>query len=148
MDEYKCTKCGKTRAGWSTSDHCCDPLCAGVLEPFVRLPKPKIVCLCGSTRFKKAFEKAQLDETLACNIVLTVGSYTISDDELFADWTDEERLVIKAKLDALHTQKINICDEVFVLNVDGYIGSSTALEIKYAKLLGKPIRFLEEPTNV
>lgn len=143
MEEYKCNVCCLVQSGWSTSDHCCNPMCYGVLEPYITLPKPKIVCLCGSTRFKKAFEKAQLDETLACNIVLTVGSYTISDDELFADWTDAERLVIKAKLDALHTKKIDLCDEVFVLNVDGYIGSSTALEIKYAKLLGKPIRYLE-----
>ncbi len=34
---------------------------------------PTIVCLCGSTRFSEAFREANLRETLAGKIVLTVG---------------------------------------------------------------------------
>ncbi len=37
--------------------------------------KPAIVCLCGSTRFREAFEEAQLQESLAGKIVLTVAGY-------------------------------------------------------------------------
>ena len=48
------------------------------------MQKPIIVCLCGSTRFYKAYAKIQLEETLAGRIVLTVGSTFCSDDELIA----------------------------------------------------------------
>ena len=34
-------------------------------------------------------------------------------------------------------------DEIFVINVDGYIGDSTRSEIEYAKMTGKAVRFLE-----
>jgi len=105
--------------------------------------RPRIVCLCGSTRFKEAFQKAQLEETLALRIVLTVGSYTVSDDELFAGWPEDKVRQKKAELDKLHKHKIDLADELLVLNVGGYIGSSTASEIEYARRKGKPIRYLE-----
>jgi hypothetical protein len=100
-------------------------------------PQPKIVVLCGSTRFSRAFHDANLRETLSGNIVLTVGCDTKSDDALGLDAS------AKVSLDLLHLQKINLADEVLVLNVRGYIGASTAREIAYAALLGKPVRFLE-----
>lgn len=43
----------------------------------------------------------------------------------------------KQKADDLHKRKIDICDEVFVLNVGGYIGDSTRGEIEYATSIGK-----------
>jgi hypothetical protein len=100
---------------------------------------PPIVCLCGSTRFPKAFNDANLRETLAGNIVLTVGSMTHSDDQLRILITPE----IKIKLDELHKRKIDLADEILVLNVDGYIGESTQSEIAYAQSIGKSIRYLE-----
>lgn len=54
----------------------------------------------------------------------------------------------KIMLDELHKRKIDLADEVFVINVGGYIGESTASEIKYAKQLGKPIRYLEHVKDV
>jgi len=53
----------------------------------------------------------------------------------------------KAALDVLHKHKIDLADEVLVLNVGGYIGESTRSEIEYAKAAGKPIRYMEEPDN-
>lgn len=99
-------------------------------------PKPKIVCLCGSTRFGMAFRQANLEETLAGRIVLTVGCDFKSDDALGLDES------VKTKLDALHLCKIDLADEVFVLNVDGYIGQSTQRELAYAIATGKGVRFL------
>jgi len=96
---------------------------------------PKIVVLCGSTRFREAFERANHDETLAGNIVLSVGCLTHGN----ADITEEQ----KARLDALHKRKIDLGHVVLVLNVDGYVGDSTASEIRYARRIGKPIRWLE-----
>jgi hypothetical protein len=45
--------------------------------------------------------------------------------------------------DQLHRTKIDISDDVFVLNVGGYIGESTRSEIEYAKAHNKPVRYLE-----
>jgi len=47
-------------------------------------------------------------------------------------------------LDTLHLRKIDLADEVFVVNKDGYIGDSTRHEIEYAQSKGKPVRYLEE----
>lgn len=103
--------------------------------------RPTVVCLCGSTRFMDAFQEANLRETIAGRIVLSVGCNTKSDSDLIAlgELTEEA----KAGLDELHKRKIDIADEVFILNVGGYIGSSTKSELEYAKAHGKRIRFLE-----
>jgi hypothetical protein len=100
--------------------------------------RPTIVCLCGSTRFMQAFQDAQLAETLAGKIVLTVGCNTKSDDMLSLG--DE----VKALLDQLHKHKIDLADEILILNVGGYVGPSTANEIEYAREHGKRFRWLEE----
>lgn len=103
---------------------------------------PLIVCLCGSTRFMEAWQKANLEETLAGRIVLSIGCNTKSDADLqrLGELTAEK----KAELDELHKRKIDLSDEVFVLNVGGYIGSSTRSEIDYAFANNKRIRFLEK----
>lgn len=104
--------------------------------------RPRIVCLCGSTRFSRAFQKANLKETLAGRIVLTIGCDIHSDTALFAHLSEQEREQVKARLDALHFEKIRMADEILVLNVEGYVGYSTAREISYAARKGKRIRFL------
>ncbi len=106
------------------------------------MDKPTIVCLCGSTRFSEAFREANLRETLAGRIVLSIGCDTKSDGELFG--TDEEKAAIKVMLDELHLRKIDLADEVFFLNVGGYMGESTRREYMYATNHGKVIRYLEE----
>lgn len=103
--------------------------------------KPKVVCLCGSTRFMEAFQAANLKFTCEGKIVLSVGCNTKSDrDLLFSGELTEE---LKIKLDELHKRKIDLSDEVFILNVGGYIGESTRSELEYAKSIGKPIIYLE-----
>jgi hypothetical protein len=100
-------------------------------------PRPVIVCLCGSIRFADAFREANLQETLAGRVVLTVGCDFKSDSALGLVLEDKERL------DALHLKKIALADEVLILNVNGYIGESTGRELRYARDLGKTVRFLE-----
>lgn len=114
---------------------------------------PKIVCLCGSTRFYEQFKRSNYEETMAGKIVLSVGFYrpsAESESELTKyqgthgeTWgcTPQQ----KVDLDELHKRKIDLADEVFVLNVEGYIGESTRSEIDYATVHGKPIRYLETP---
>lgn len=99
---------------------------------------PTVVCLCGSTRFYEAFRSANLRETLAGNIVLSIGCDFKSDDALGLVEAD------KARLDALHLEKIKMADEVLILNVGGYLGESTSRELAYALEVGKRVRWLEE----
>lgn len=106
-------------------------------------PKPRVVCLCGSTRFSEAFRKANLQETLAGKIVLTIGCDMRSDADVFSDKTPGELKNIKNRLDVLHLHKIRLSDEVLILNVGGYIGDSTQRELDYARSQGKIVRYLE-----
>lgn len=99
--------------------------------------RPTIVCLCGSTRFMDAFHEAEKQETLAGKIVLTVSFKTSRSEE-------EVNTKLKGMVDELHLRKIELADEVLVLNVGGYIGESTAREIKWAETLCKKIRYLTD----
>lgn len=133
---------------------------------------PTIVCLCGSTRFMDEWQKANLSETLAGRIVLSIGCNTKSDADLqrMGNLTAEK----KVELDELHKRKIDLSDEILVLNVQWvrcgnckawfgpkeepgcscpghpydrrelvpYIGTSTQSEIEYARAQGKVVRFL------
>lgn len=98
--------------------------------------RPKIVCICGSTRFKDAWEQANKKETFDGNIVLTVGCFGHADEEPLTR-------LDKAKLDVLHLHKVALADEILVLNVGGYIGESTEREIEHAITLGKMVRWLD-----
>lgn len=104
---------------------------------------PKIVCLCGSTRFGIEFQRVQLNETLLGNIVLTIGCNMKSDKEIFEHYSDAELKDMKTRLDELHKRKIDLADEVIILNVGGYIGESTMSEIAYAIANNKKIQYLE-----
>lgn len=111
---------------------------------YLRAALPKIVCLCGSTRFFEAFQQANYDLTMAGNIVLSVGFYPHSKAESGHGEGVGHDSAEKIALDELHKRKIDLCDEVLVLNVGGYIGESTASEICYALQKNKPVRYLEE----
>jgi hypothetical protein len=101
---------------------------------------PKIICLCGSTRFIDKFHEINLVETLKGNIVLSVGAIArTADGHLNPMVTDD----VKTKLDVLHFRKIDLADEVLILNVSGYIGDSTRREIAYAHSIGVGVRYLE-----
>jgi hypothetical protein len=104
---------------------------------------PTITVLCGSTRFYDAFQQANYDLTMAGHIVLSVGFYPHAKAEHGHGEGIGHDSAEKVALDELHKRKIDLADEVLVLNVDGYIGDSTRSEIAYAELTGKPIQYLE-----
>jgi hypothetical protein len=97
----------------------------------------KIVTLCGSTRFKEQFMEAQKRLTLEGNIVISVGLFGHSGDD------DVWKPGVKDMLDDMHLRKIDLADEIFVINVGGYIGESTKREIDYAEKTGKEVKYLE-----
>ena len=100
--------------------------------------KYKVITLCGSTRFKDAFLQEQKRLTLEGNIVISVGMFGHSGDQEV--WNEG----VKDMLDDMHKRKIDMADEIFVINVGGYIGSSTRSEIVYAQNTGKTVRYLEK----
>uniref|UniRef100_UPI004056CFF2 hypothetical protein n=1 Tax=Alistipes sp. TaxID=1872444 RepID=UPI004056CFF2 len=100
--------------------------------------KYRVITLCGSTKFKEQFIEAQKRLTLEGNIVISVGLFGHSgDDEVWTEGT-------KAMLDDMHLRKIDMADEIFVINVGGYIGQSTSSEIAYARSKGIAVRYLED----
>ena len=70
-------------------------------------------------------------------IVLTVGWYSHTDGETYYPTKKE-----KIALDELHFRKIDVANEVHVINVGGYIRESTRNEIEYAFKQGKPVLYL------
>jgi hypothetical protein len=94
----------------------------------------KVITLCGSTKFKAEFMKVQKELTLKGYIVISVGCFGHSGDVV----TDEQKIM----LDNMHKRKIDMADEIFVINVGGYIGESTKSEIEYAKSHNKKVNYL------
>ena len=104
----------------------------------------KVITLRGSTRFKDAFMEAQKKLTLEGNIVISVGLFGHSgDSEVWEGMSEDTLTKTKIMLDDMHKRKIDMSDEIFVINVGGYIGSSTRSEIDYAHATGKAVRYLE-----
>lgn len=99
--------------------------------------KYKVITLCGSTKFKEEYLEVQKRLTLEGNIVISVGLFGHSgDDEVWTEGTKE-------MLDDMHLKKIDMADEIFVINVGGYVGESTKREITYAQKNGKTVKYLE-----
>ena len=96
----------------------------------------KVITLCGSTRFKDEFIATQKRLSLEGCIVISVGLFGHSGDE------EVSRPGVKEMLDDMHLRKIDMADEVMVINPGGYIGQSTRREIEYAKSVGKPVNYL------
>lgn len=128
------TKTETLQAKLAEADARADMLAADLAE--AQTGRPVIVCLCGSTRFRDQFDATNRELTLAGRIVLAPGVFAHADGIPISDRD-------KAKLDTLHLAKILAADEVFVVNVGGYVGASTAAEIAYATAHGKTVKYLE-----
>ena len=84
-----------------------------------------------------------LNRTLS-PIVISVGLFGhFGDSEVWENMDEGTLTKTKEMLDDMHKRKIDMADEIFVINVGGYIGESTRSEIEYAKAHGKKIRYLE-----
>lgn len=101
--------------------------------------RPKRVVLCGSSRFVDVMAVCawllERDEgVIAMGLHLLPVWYDAPDDHL------AEAEGVAPKMDALHLCKIDLADEVFVVDRNDYIGASTASELRYAEKVGKTIR--------
>ncbi len=112
--------------------------------------KPKVICICGSTRFADlhSIMKWELEKAGKGKVICLIISYLPMWYAEEQGWKGcdhfGEQSGLKKMLDELHLRKIDLADEVFVINKDGYIGNSTKREIEYAEAQGKPVRYLVE----
>ena len=113
--------------------------------------KPKIICICGSTRFADLHSIMKWELEKSGKVICLMINY-------LPQWYAEqqgwkglahfgEQSGLKDSLDELHLRKIDLADEIFVINRDGYIGESTKREIEYAKAKGKLVCYLENEEN-
>lgn len=93
----------------------------------------KVITLCGSTKFKEHFQKVEETLTLKGMIVISLGFFANEECGI----SHEQELLFEE----MHKRKIDMADEILVVNVNGYIGASTSKEIEYAKKHGKKIRY-------
>lgn len=97
--------------------------------------KYKIITLCGSIKFKDEFMKIQEKLVLEGKIVFLPIFFYNKNIEINSE--------TKEMLNKIHKQKIDMSDEIYVINLNGYIGESTESEIEYAKIKNKKISYLE-----
>lgn len=100
-----------------------------------KLENMNVITLCGSTKYKDEFLMVNKWLTLQGNVVISVAMFGHVDKEPLS--VDE-----KIVLDEIHKKKIDLAAEIFVVDVDGYIGSSTKKEIEYAMANGKTVSYL------
>lgn len=102
--------------------------------------KYHVITLCGSTKFKKEFIEVQKQLTLLGNIIISVGCFGHKGDKLSME--------DKVMLDDMHKRKILMADEIFVIDKDNYIGSSTRSEIEFAKANNIPISYYSKDNRI
>lgn len=106
--------------------------------------KYEVVTLCGSTKFKSDFIKAQEALTLLGCIVISVGLFGHADNKYESEISPD----VKLMLDDMHKRKIDMADRILVINRDDYIGESTASEIAYAEATNKKVSYMFEHTKI
>ena len=109
------------------------------------MDKPKVVVFCGSSKFVDIMAVAawlveREEKAISIGLHLLPSWYRSPSGELPEHHLAEHE-GCQAKMDALHLRKIDLCDEVFVVNYGGYIGESTDREIQYTVEKGKPLRW-------
>ena len=108
------------------------------------MDKPKIITLCGSTRFTDGMLIKQWELTKEGHIVLSWCALPEGYrwGPVKSHVADQEG--VREIVDEVHKRKIDISDEVFVININGYIGESTKSEIEYAREHGILVKYLVE----
>ena len=104
-----------------------------------------IITLCGSSRFPEAFHLANAHFSMLGHVVISLGLFGHADQPVgsrFLTSDGNEDTTAKQALDKLHFKKINLADMIYVINVGGYVGSSTKREVEFARQNSKPVRYM------
>jgi hypothetical protein len=98
------------------------------------------ITICGSLRFEDAVQQWHERLAFAGHTVYSMVALPSQKGNI-KDWYTPTQ---KQTLDLLHLSKIEESDAIFVVNVDGYIGESTAREIEWAQIRCKTIYTLQD----
>ena len=93
----------------------------------------KTITICGSMKFAEQMKyiawKLEIEQEVnVLQCVYNERNESITDDML-------------KRLTSAHYKKIDLSDAVYIVDIDGYIGTSVEQEISYAKENGKEIIF-------
>jgi hypothetical protein len=99
-----------------------------------------VITLCGSTRFTDQMLIKQWELAKQGHVVMTwcVLPFTYLKDSR-THLAEQEGL--GDVMDMVHKKKIDLSDEILVINVDDYIGESTKSEILYAINTRKHVKY-------
>lgn len=120
-----------------TTDHAACQVMAEHLDREPMEGTRRIVTLVGRRRDWRLLREAERVETMAGNVVLTVGCIGVNADRGEQDDHDEESA---RQCIALHFDKIRMADEIVHATADGTAGTHTRADLDLARSLGKPIR--------
>jgi len=120
--------------------------------------KYKVIVLCGSPKFKDQLKFTQYSLTMCGNIVIPIGFWgysaespnTKSDLTSLNSWLDSKATAMEAErqqrknemLADMHLRKVDMADELFVINIPGCVDTTAQNIIEYALSIGKPITYL------
>ncbi len=97
------------------------------------------ITLCGSTRFEPQFHEWNHKLALAGHTVYSLSLFGREANDQGKDGnkivTEEEKIV----LDLVHLDKIMNSDAIVVIDVDEYVGFSTAREVRWARMQNKRV---------
>lgn len=99
----------------------------------------KVITICGSLKFQNEMIEIAKKLTLKGNCVIT-PIYQVLEDNKFSSEELE-------KFKKSHFKKIELSDSILVVNINNYIGTSTNLEIEYAKKSNKEIIYYTDIIN-
>lgn len=122
---------------------------AGLAPTACSAPRPKIVTICGSSRFvaESAVKAWELNKQGIATFFMPLLPMWYPGVQ---EHHQAEAENVAANLDNLWLELIAMSDEIFVVNCPderdpkGYIGERTRIEINHALKLGKPVRYLVE----
>lgn len=132
---------GHDKTFCAANEDAIDQILSLIVSDGQTVDRPKIICLCGSSRF--VAEMAVIAWGFEKDGYITLGLHLLPEGYTDAKSHIAETEGVAERMDALHLKKIDLADKVFIVNKNGYIGESTAREIAYAEKLGKPVIYLE-----
>lgn len=100
-----------------------------------------IITLCGSTRFYKTFDNVMLSLARKGILVFTIGSHRGKDTDKYKVRGFPVNQGIVNVMVNMHERKIMYSDAIFVIDVNGYVGSHTKHEIIFATRRGIPVYY-------
>lgn len=112
----------------------------------------KTVSIIGSFRKEENYAKVveiitKLREA-GVNVLSPAGTEVVDSVEDFVIFVSDDKSLSPIEIENITLEKIFASDIVYVCDVDGYIGNTTAYELGRCDIRGKEIYFMEYPEDI